>query len=131
MSHRRRVFFVSDSTGLTVEALGSSLISQFDGIDFVRVTLPFIDSPDKAREAVAQINAAHRDSGKRPLVFSSLVDDAVRAEIDKVEGLAWAALQSLTGVPLLGIWAQSRPPTPRRSLRDGQPGRTGPRASAP
>jgi [pyruvate, water dikinase]-phosphate phosphotransferase / [pyruvate, water dikinase] kinase len=87
MPHRRRVFFVSDRTGLTVEALGSSLISQFDGIDFMRVTLPFIDSADKAREAVAQINAAHRDSGKRPLVFSSLVSDAVRAEIDRVDGL--------------------------------------------
>ena len=87
MPQRRRVFFVSDRTGLTVEALGSSLISQFDGIDFVRVTLPFIDSADKARDAVAQINSAHRDSGKRPLVFSSLVDDKVRAEIDKVDGL--------------------------------------------
>ena len=87
MPQRRRVFFVSDRTGLTVEALGSSLITQFDGIDFVRVTMPFIDSTDKAREAVAQINAAHRDSGKRPLVFSSLVNDAVRAEIDKVDGL--------------------------------------------
>lgn len=87
MSQRRRVFFVSDRTGLTVEALGSSLISQFDAIDFVRVTLPFIDSADKARDAVAQINAAHRDSGKRPLVFSSLVNDTVRAEINKVDGL--------------------------------------------
>lgn len=87
MSHRRRVFFVSDRTGLTVEALGSSLITQFDGIDFVRVTVPFVDSVDKAREVVAQVNAAHRESGKRPLVFSSLVNDAVREEIDKVEGL--------------------------------------------
>jgi len=87
MSHRRRVFFVSDRTGITVEALGSSLITQFDGIDFVRVTMPFIDSAEKAREAVATINSAHRESGKRPLVFSSLVDDAVREEIDKVDGL--------------------------------------------
>ncbi len=87
MPHRRRVFFVSDRTGLTVEALGSSLISQFGDIDFVAVTMPFIDSAEKARAAVAQINAAHRETGIRPLVFSSLVDDAVRAEIDKVEGL--------------------------------------------
>ncbi|MGE0355307.1 MAG: pyruvate, water dikinase regulatory protein [Burkholderiales bacterium] len=87
MPHRRRVFFVSDRTGLTVEALGSSLISQFGGIDFVSVTMPFIDSAEKARAAVAQIDAAHRESGKRPLVFSSLVNDAVRAEIDKAEGL--------------------------------------------
>lgn len=87
MSHRRRVFFVSDRTGLTVEALGTSLITQFDGIDFVRVTVPFVDSADKAREVVAQVNAAYRESGKRPLVFSSLVNDAVREEINKVDGL--------------------------------------------
>lgn len=87
MPHRRRVFFVSDRTGLTVEALGSSLISQFDAIDFLRLTLPFIDTVDKAREAVQQMNAAHQDSGKRPLIFSSLVDDAIRAEINKADGL--------------------------------------------
>jgi hypothetical protein len=87
MPHRRRVFFVSDRTGLTVEALGSSLITQFDDIDFLRLTLPFVDSVDKAREAVEQMNAAHRDTGKRPLIFSSLVDDAIRAEINKADGL--------------------------------------------
>ena len=35
MSQRRRVFFVSDRTGLTVEALGSSLLTQFGDIDFL------------------------------------------------------------------------------------------------
>jgi regulator of PEP synthase PpsR (kinase-PPPase family) len=87
MPHRRRVYFVSDRTGLTVEALGSSLITQFDDIDFVRVTLPFIDSEEKARDVVAAVNSAHRETGKRPLVFSSLVDDKVRSEINKVDGL--------------------------------------------
>ena len=38
---------------------------------------------EKAREAVEQIDATHKDSGERPLVFSSIVNDAVRAEIDK------------------------------------------------
>jgi regulator of PEP synthase PpsR (kinase-PPPase family) len=87
MPHRRRVFFVSDRTGLTVEALGSSLISQFGEIDFLRLTLPFIDTVEKAREAVQQMNAAHHDTGKRPLIFSSLVNDAIRAEINKADGL--------------------------------------------
>jgi regulator of PEP synthase PpsR (kinase-PPPase family) len=87
MPQRKRVFFVSDRTGITVEALGSSLLTQFSGMDFLRLTLPFIDSVDKAREAVAQVNEAHRESGKRPLVFSSIVDDAVRAEINKADGL--------------------------------------------
>ena len=46
MPHRKRVFFVSDRTGITVEALGSSLLTQFADLDFMRMTLPFIDSVD-------------------------------------------------------------------------------------
>ncbi|HXZ47614.1 MAG TPA: pyruvate, water dikinase regulatory protein [Usitatibacter sp.] len=87
MPHRKRVFFVSDRTGITVEGLGSSLLSQFPDVDLVRVTLPFTDSVEKAREVVGQVNQAHRDSGSRPLVFSSIVDDAVRAEINRADGL--------------------------------------------
>jgi regulator of PEP synthase PpsR (kinase-PPPase family) len=87
MADRKRVFFVSDRTGLTVEALGSSLLTQFGDLDFLRVTLPFIDTIPKAIQVVAQVNEAHRDSGERPLVFSSIVDDAVREEITKCSGL--------------------------------------------
>ncbi len=36
---------------------------------------------------MAQVNEAHRESGERPLVFSSIVDDAVRSEINKADGL--------------------------------------------
>jgi regulator of PEP synthase PpsR (kinase-PPPase family) len=87
MSQRKRVFFVSDRTGITVESLGSSLLTQFGAMDFLRVTLPFIDSIPKAIQVVAQVNEAHRESGQRPLVFSSIVDDEVRAEINKADGL--------------------------------------------
>ena len=87
MPHRKRVFFVSDRTGITVEALGSSLLTQFAELPFLRVTLPFIDTVDKAREVVVQVNEAHRESGNRPLVFSSIVDDAVRTEINQADGL--------------------------------------------
>src|SRR5258706_4434297 len=87
MPSRKRVFFVSDRTGITVEALGSSLLTQFADLDCLRLTVPFIDRVEKADEVVAQVNEAHRDSGQRPLVFSSIVDDAVRTEINKADGL--------------------------------------------
>ena len=101
MSQRRRVFFVSDRTGLTVEALGSSLLTQFGDIDFLRVTLPFIDSIPKAIQVVAQVNEAHRDANRRPLVFSSIVDDAVRAEINKCDALVLDVFERFI-VPLEG-----------------------------
>jgi len=84
---RKRVFFVSDRTGITVEALGSSLLTQFNDLDTLRITLPFIDTIPKAIQVVAQVNEAHRESGQRPLLFSSIVDDAVRAEINKCDAL--------------------------------------------
>jgi regulator of PEP synthase PpsR (kinase-PPPase family) len=51
----RTVFFLSDQTGVTAETLGHSLLTQFDGRQFRQVTLPFIDSDDKAMEALEKI----------------------------------------------------------------------------
>jgi regulator of PEP synthase PpsR (kinase-PPPase family) len=87
MPSRRSVFFVSDRTGITVEMLGNSLLTQFDDIEFRRVTLPFIDTLEKAREARKQIGDAFSDSGMRPIVFTSLVTEEVRIEMTKVDGL--------------------------------------------
>lgn len=78
MEKRRTVFFVSDRTGITAEALGRSLMSQFDGAGFKQITLPFISSVDKAKEAVERINAAGREDGSPPLVFSTFVEDELR-----------------------------------------------------
>ncbi|MEP7155881.1 MAG: pyruvate, water dikinase regulatory protein [Betaproteobacteria bacterium] len=83
MANRRTAFFVSDRTGITVEMLGNSLLTQFDTVEFRRVTLPFIDNIDKIRDAITQIDAANADSGMRPLVFTSLMANDLRAEIGK------------------------------------------------
>jgi regulator of PEP synthase PpsR (kinase-PPPase family) len=83
----RAVFFLSDQTGVTAETLGHSLLTQFDGLTFRRVTLPFIDTEDKAREAVARINRAASESAERPIVFSTLVQDEYRAIVRQADGL--------------------------------------------
>ncbi|MHB1816292.1 MAG: kinase/pyrophosphorylase, partial [Steroidobacteraceae bacterium] len=49
---RRTVFFVSDQTGVTAETLGHSLMTQFEGLEFRAVTLPFVSTVDKAEEVV-------------------------------------------------------------------------------
>jgi hypothetical protein len=51
------------------------------------VTLPFIDSEDKAREAVQTINAASKGDVPKPLVFSTLVQPNLRAIVKHAEGL--------------------------------------------
>jgi len=83
----RTVFFLSDQTGVTAETLGHSLLTQFDGQHFRQVTLPFIDSDDKAKEAVTKINAAATEEGLKPIVFSTLVQDDFRAVVREANGL--------------------------------------------
>jgi regulator of PEP synthase PpsR (kinase-PPPase family) len=75
---RRTVFFVSDQTGVTAETLGHSLMTQFEGLEFRPVTLPFVSSLDKAHEVVRRINRAGEEAGLRPIVFSTLVQDDLR-----------------------------------------------------
>ena len=77
MPDRRTVFFLSDRTGITAEMLGNSLLTQFDDIRFQRVTIPFVDSPDKVAAAVHQINETAEREGRRPIVISSVVDEAM------------------------------------------------------
>ena len=60
---RRRVFFVSDSTGITVETLGNALLSQFDHVEFVTTTIPFVTDASHADEVVARINGTGGDDG--------------------------------------------------------------------
>jgi regulator of PEP synthase PpsR (kinase-PPPase family) len=75
---KRTVFFVSDQTGITAETLGHSLMTQFDGIEFRQVTLPFISTVDKAIETVRKIDLAGVQEGMRPIVFSTLVAEDIR-----------------------------------------------------
>lgn len=73
------VFFVSDRTGITAETLGNSLLTQFEGIDFRKSTLPFINTVDKARNTVDYINHLAESTGVRPILVSTTVSDDIRA----------------------------------------------------
>lgn len=82
-----KVFFVSDQTGVTVETLGHSLLEQFEGLRFETVTVPFVDSVEKAEQVAARINRAASEEPQRPIVFASLVQDEVRAALLRCNGL--------------------------------------------
>jgi regulator of PEP synthase PpsR (kinase-PPPase family) len=86
MVQKRTAFFVSDRTGITAEMLGHSLLAQFDGVRLNEVTLPFVDSLEKAQEIVKHINQQGREDGVRPVVISTLA----RTEIAQVIGQAEA-----------------------------------------
>ena len=87
MPDRRTVFFVSDRTGITAEMLGNSLLSQFEGLSFHRQTIPFVDTPEKIDEILRRIDENAAAEGRRPLVFSSIVDDAMSAQLGRANAL--------------------------------------------
>ncbi|WP_028533993.1 posphoenolpyruvate synthetase regulatory kinase/phosphorylase PpsR [Paludibacterium yongneupense] len=74
----RTAFFISGRTAITSEVLGHSLLSQFDHTTFRHITLPYVDTVEKAEHAVAQIRAQAIADGCRPLVFSTVVEENVR-----------------------------------------------------
>jgi regulator of PEP synthase PpsR (kinase-PPPase family) len=98
MTPARPVFFVSDHTGITAEIIGKSLLSQFPGLAFSCSSLPFVDDEEKARQAAARIGEAARGSGLRPLVFSTLTDAALRAELEKSGALVLDVYAQFAGV---------------------------------
>ncbi|WP_028452007.1 posphoenolpyruvate synthetase regulatory kinase/phosphorylase PpsR [Chitinilyticum aquatile] len=78
---RRSVFFISDRTGITSEILGHSLLSQFEDVEFHRITMPFVDTPEKADQVALEIRKHAVIDGCRPIVFSTICDPELRARI--------------------------------------------------
>jgi hypothetical protein len=65
-------------------------MTQFEGLEFRPVTLPFVSSIDKAHEAVRRINRAaeeEAEEGSRPIIFSTLVQDDLRGIVMSANAL--------------------------------------------
>ena len=84
---KRTIFIISDGTGLTAQALAHSLLTQFPNLTFNYITLPYIDSIEKANEVIKQINAAFEGEQKIPIVFSTLVTGEIREALKNSRGL--------------------------------------------
>jgi len=80
----RTVFFVSDGTGITAETFGNSILAQFSAKPR-HVRRPFIDSVEKARTVQQEIAQTAEREGVRPVVFITLVNDAVREVLTGVD----------------------------------------------
>lgn len=80
---KRKVFFLSDSTGMTAENLGRSLLVQFPQIQFESVTKPFVDTPEKAHRIAAEINKEAHETAARPIVIDTIIDQEVSKVIEK------------------------------------------------
>lgn len=70
---KRTVFYISDGTAITAQKLGHSLITQFPGVDFDQVRMPFVDDEEKCRSAVNEIDQACDRDQQPALVFNTFV----------------------------------------------------------
>ena len=82
----RTIFLVSDRTGITIETLAHTLLTQFGAVHHKSVSLPFIDDPAKVHQVVERINAAATTDPESPLVFSSIVDPELRDILRQCRG---------------------------------------------
>jgi regulator of PEP synthase PpsR (kinase-PPPase family) len=74
----RTVFYVSESTGITAETMGHSLLSQFDAVDFEQVYMPYINTEARAHALTERMREAAERDGARPIVFATMLDDGIR-----------------------------------------------------
>ncbi|TBU97638.1 posphoenolpyruvate synthetase regulatory kinase/phosphorylase PpsR [Phytopseudomonas dryadis] len=74
---KRTAYFISDGTGITAETLGQSLLAQFETIGFSKLTRPYVDSVEKARAMVQQINNAAEKDGANPIIFATIVNQEI------------------------------------------------------
>ncbi|HJW06348.1 MAG TPA: pyruvate, water dikinase regulatory protein [Rhodanobacter sp.] len=74
---QRTVFFISDSTGITAETIGNSILAQFEGVRFDKHRLPFTDNAHKAETAALRIKTNYAQSGQRPIVVNTMADRAL------------------------------------------------------
>jgi regulator of PEP synthase PpsR (kinase-PPPase family) len=93
----RTVFFVSDGTGITAETFGHSVLSQFEGLKVRQVRLPFIDNLEKADDAVTRINHQGRVDGRRPIVFSTLVNPEINEIVRTAQALFLDLIATFVG----------------------------------
>lgn len=94
---KRHVYMISDGTGITAEALGNSLISQFAGIPFEKSTIPYVDSHEKAAEIVTQINLCAQTRGVKPLVFLTIVNPSISAVVKEAQACVFDLFSAFLG----------------------------------
>jgi hypothetical protein len=93
----RKVFFVSDRTGLTAESYGKCLLAQFPDLEFETITLAFVDTSEKALHAREQINQASYETNLQPVVFSTLVNDDEQYIIESADACVISLFHSFIG----------------------------------
>ena len=100
----RTAFYISDGTAITSEVFGHALLSLFP-VEFNHITVPFVETEEKAQHVLQQIQDIYEQTGDRPLVFYTVVNLDVREIIAGSVGINYnfldqfvAPLEKILGV---------------------------------
>ena len=107
---QRAIFFVSDGTALTVEALGNAVLSQFP-IQCHSQTHPFIESTYKAEKVVKKINECCLITTGQPIVFHSIVNPDIRGIIERSSAFTYDILQAFVAPLQEQLHIKAKPKT--------------------
>jgi [pyruvate, water dikinase]-phosphate phosphotransferase / [pyruvate, water dikinase] kinase len=108
----RTAFYISDGTGITSEVFGHALLSLFEA-EFDHVTIPFVETADKALQTKQRINDRYKTTGVRPLVFFTFVDEGLRTIINSSEGICYDFLNAFVEPMQKELGIQAMPKTHR------------------
>lgn len=107
---KQQVYLISDSTGITARALADSLLKQFHGVSFEITTLRYVDSPSRLAQVCEQINQQAAESRQKPVVFSTLVEGAMRVQLQSANAHVFDLMGSFL-TPLEEILGRQAAPT--------------------
>lgn len=94
---QRTVFLISDSTGITLEKLSHSLLSQFPQVNFTIMTHRYIDTTTKVESICDYIHQVYQQDQLKPLVFTSLLNQTHRSAISTAECIHYDIFEMFMG----------------------------------
>jgi len=83
----KQVFYLSDSTGITVETLGHTLLTQFGDVEFNKIHRPYLQDVYAVKKVITEINQSASEQQSPPIVFSTLVCSESRALLKQSKAL--------------------------------------------
>jgi [pyruvate, water dikinase]-phosphate phosphotransferase / [pyruvate, water dikinase] kinase len=106
---KRRIFYISDGTGITAETIGHSVLTQFDGVEFETCRLAFVDNEEKAHAVVTRLRQSQQLTGFRPIVINTVIDPGLSSILAESGALMLDVFAPFIG-PLETELGQARAP---------------------
>ena len=87
------VYYISDSTGILISNIGQAVLCQFPEISFQEERISYVTTVAQAKKVLEKI--LKQSGGRKPLIFSTIIDPKVREVLRSSEVEYFDPLESL------------------------------------